>query len=217
MLRKLGAPQAGYGNLTQGEDFAPATTSTTTKVDGVTTLTTVGYHLKSIVGQGAYDIGIGSAVLGSGPGQTATNISDVVLELGAKPTVLQDISSTDVSTYPCAGVTVKTSPFGIGHESPEPLPTRDYSARPVGQPIYVRVRAGQTLVITSFTVVSATGVNIEQGALLTQAHDPNKFLGANEVLFYPDTPLLVGAQYTVTINGTNNGTAFTRTFVFSTV
>lgn len=201
-----------YGNLTQGEDIAPAntTTSSTPQVDAVNTLLQAGYHLKSIVGQGAYDVGLGNAILT--PGTNA-----ITVELGSKIAQLQDISSTDISTYPCAGSTTKSSPFGIGHETPEPLPGRDYTAMPVGAPIYVRVRVGQTLAITSFTVVAANGTSVAQGALLTQATDPNKLLGSNEVLFYPNTQLTAGTQYTVTIVGANNGTAFTRTFVFSTL
>lgn len=204
---------AGYAFQNGTEEFGPAFTSATTQADVVQGLTTVGYHLAGLVGSGYLDIGIASAVLGSGPGQTPTTASDVVLELGAKTVVLQDISSADVSTYPCAGQTVKVNSRGIGHEVPEPFPGRDYSAKPLGQPIYVRVRVGQTLAITSVTMVSASGTTVPQAALLTNANDPNKMLGVNEALFYPDGALAAGTTYTVTITGTNNGTAFTRTEV----
>lgn len=201
---------ASYGDSSQSEDLVGvAAGSTTPQADGVGALLQAGYHTKYLVGQGAYDMGVAAKVVPLG-GVT-------VIELGSKVSLLQDISSTDVSTYPCAGITVKTSPLGIGRETPDPLPARDYSSRPVGQPIYVRVRVGQTLAISSFTVVSATGTNIAQAALLSQANDPNKILSSNEVLFYPDTPLAAGAQYTVTINGTNNGVTFTRTVAFNTI
>lgn len=193
------------------EEFASATSGSSVQQTGIVTLLSAGYHLRSLVGGGYYDVGIATAGLVAGA-------NTVVVELGAKTTPLQDVSSADLVSYPCAGSQVKTSAFGIGHESPEPFPARDYSAQPLGQPIYARIRSGQTLLVRSFTVQnSATQAFVPQAGLFTQASDPNHELGANEVLWYPNVPFVAGQSYVVTIVGTNNGVDFTKTFTFAAV
>ena len=203
---------AGYpANGGGGEDFTGSNNQATAQVDAIDALLGSVYHLQSIFGSGNYDVGIATAQL------SGTTSSVTVLELAAKSTPLQDIGSADFVSYPCAGNAVKTSAFGVGRESPDPLPGHDYTTNPIGQPIYVRLRSGQTLVISGFTVTNTVGnVPVAQAALLTKANDPNNFLGINEAVFIPNGPLTIGATYSVTVTGTNNGTAFTKTFTFTT-
>ncbi len=203
---------AGYtANGGGAEDFTGGNNQATVQVDSINVLLASVYHLASIFGSGNYDVGISTAVL------AGTTSSVVVVELGAKTTPTQDISSADVVTYPCNGSAVKTSAFGVGRETPDPLPGRNYGTNPIGQPIYVRVRVGQTLVITSFTVTNTTAnTTVARGALLTKANDTNNFLSINEAVFIPNAPLAIGATYSVSITGTNNGTAFTKTYTFAT-
>ncbi len=201
----------GYGSLAIGEDIAPANASSTSpQVDAVNLLLQAGYHLKSVVGSGLYDMGIGIATLS--PGTLA-----LTADFGSTLSTLQDIASNAVATYPCQGSVTTTSPQGIGHENPEPFPNRDYSASPLGAPIYARVRTGQTLAIKAFNVTAAGSTTpIASAALFTSATDPNHLLQANEALFYPNAPLAAATTYNVSIVGTNNGAAFTQTFSFRT-
>lgn len=204
------ATLAGYGSTRVGEDIATANAaSTTPQVDAVNALLQAGYHLRSVVGSGLYDMGMGTATLTPG-------ILVSTLDFGSLSSTLQDIASNTVATYPCQGSVTTTSPQGIGHENPEPFPGRDYSAMPLGAPIYVRVRTGQSLVISSFTVSAAGGTAVTAAAILTAASDPNHLLQANDALFYPNAPLATATTYNVSIVGTNNGVAFTQTFSFRT-
>ncbi len=127
----------------------------------------------------------------------------------------QLLSGSDVKTYPCEGTTgtaLRSPP-----ESPSPVPGRDMTANPVGQAIVVVVRNGQTLALTSATMISvASGAAVPLLAPMDSANDPNKELLGNEGFVLPNSPLATNTSYQVTVNGTNNGVAFSRTFTFTT-
>jgi hypothetical protein len=128
----------------------------------------------------------------------------------------QDISGSDVLTYPCQGVTEASKQ--VPNEVPNPVPGRDLTTNPLGHPVLVAVRYGQTLAITSATMTNvATGAAVTLRAPITAAKDANSGqLLRNEGFILPDAALSANTSYQVTMNGTNNGTAFSRTFTFST-
>ncbi len=130
----------------------------------------------------------------------------------------QQLGASDVLTYPCAGTTGVN--FRLTNESPSPVPGRNLATNPTGPAIAVLVKQGQTLTITSASMVNvATSAPVTLLAPVTAANDPantlylfGNFLG----YILPSAPLATNTQYQVTINGTNNGTAFTRSFTFTT-
>lgn len=125
-----------------------------------------------------------------------------------------------VRTFPCEGSTgiVKS----LSGESPNPVPGRNLQVLPLGSSIGVSVDVGNTLVITSASMIkTSTGASITLLAPVVAANDPNAINGVsyfknNEGFVSADAPLETNTQYQVTIAGTNGGTAFSRTFTFTT-
>ncbi|TBR77881.1 MAG: CAP domain-containing protein [Burkholderiaceae bacterium] len=123
----------------------------------------------------------------------------------------------DVLTYPCQGTTGTATE--LAHpEDPNPVPGRDFTTSPIGQPIVVELAFGNTLTLTSATMVDmANGSNVVLLAPVEAANDPHPgYLEGNEGFIMPNAPLAANTSYQVTLNGTNNGAAFSRTFSFTT-
>ncbi len=167
------------------------------------------YHLAALM-RSYRDIGIGMQDTTSA--EFPVFNADLGYQTVAAPQLL---SSTDVSTYPCAGTTdVKPALFG---ESPNPVPGRDLATNPIGSPIYVAVRDGNSLAITSAAMIKlSNGASVPLRAAVTAANDPHKMLASHQGFVAPDVALDPNSQYQVTVTGTNNGVAFSRTFPFNT-
>lgn len=172
------------------------------------------YHLRGLM-DGYRDIGIG---------MVASSIPDFpyfVADLGTQTSAgLQLLGSSDVATYPCNGVTGVN--FQLRGETPNPVPGRDLSSNPIGTPILIKVRDGNALTITSASMINvASGAAVVLRAPVGADNDPNKVNGVsyfrtNEAYIAPDAALTRGTLYQVTVAGTNNGAAFSRTFSFTT-
>ncbi len=123
----------------------------------------------------------------------------------------------DVLTYPCQGTTGTATELA-NQEDPNPVPGRNFTTSPIGQPIVVELAFGNTLTLTSATMIDmANGSNVALLAPVDTANDPNTgYLEGNEGFIMPNAPLAANTSYQVTLNGTNNGTAFSRTFYFTT-
>lgn len=123
-------------------------------------------------------------------------------------------SSDQILTYPCEGTT--GTDRQLTGESPNPVPGRDLSANPLGGSVFVQLRYGNTLAITSATMIEkSTGSAVALRAPVTSINSGNAFL-SHQGYVAADAPLLANTPYQVTINGTNNGTVFSRTFTFTT-
>ena len=133
---------------------------------------------------------------------------------------LQIFGPTDVKTYPCDGS------FGItpnlSGESPNPVPGRSLFSSPLGSTVYVALREGNVLTITGTTMTNmATGAPVTLRAPLTSTNDPNvtpngSYFRSNQALITADAAMTPFTRYQVTVNGTNNGVAFSRIFSFTT-
>jgi len=149
-------------------------------------------------------------------------IRRAIINLGiATNTMPQLPSSTEVSTYPCAGST------GVNRllrgETPNPVPGRDLSINPIGTPVLVQVRSGHTLTVTSASMIGVSnGQVIALRPAIGSANDPNgvkgvsPYFAGNTAYVAPDSALEPNAQYQMQVNGTNNGVPFGRTFTFTT-
>ena len=133
---------------------------------------------------------------------------------------LTRLGATDVKTYPCDGATGISRL--LSNESPNPVPGRDLNANPLGSSVYIAVREGNRLTITTASMADAvTGQNVMLRVPVTSANDPygpcaSGCFKANQAYIVADSPLQPETAYIVRISGANNGVEFNRTFTFST-
>lgn len=140
-----------------------------------------------------------------------------VTDMASNSTFLPQVqASGDILTYPCQGATnVSTQLNGI--ESPSPILNRNYTSNPIGQPIIIQAATGNKLVITTVSLATTSGsIPWVIATTLTSTTDMNYFVQPSQAIAIPDTPLIANTQYTATIQGTNNGALFVKTFTFTT-
>jgi uncharacterized protein YkwD len=216
---------AGYSTLGQFDsaDEYYSITATDAKSgkgsDGVRFLLNAPYHLRSLVA-GFREIGF--SVRNAPDAGSATGSRVVVQADLANKTSdgKQLIGPNDVVSYPCEGTTGVNA--ALVNESPNPVPGRDLLVNPLGSSIYIAVREGQTLAITNASMIKvSTGSNVTLRNTITSANDPyapcaSGCYKSHEAYIAADAPLDTNAQYQVTVNGSNNGASFSRTFRFTT-
>ena len=185
---------------------------------GIRSLLNAPYHLKGLM-SGYRDVGISArSNVDAGAGAAA-----VVLQLDAayKASVgPQLLARSDVLTYPCEGTTGVDRQ--LSNETPNPVPGRDLRANPLGSSIYVAVLDGNTLAITSASMLKTfTGQFITLRTPITAANDPLGPCSAgcfksHQGYIAADAALDANTSYQVSISGTNQGAPFSRTFTFTT-
>ncbi|MFM0386945.1 CAP domain-containing protein [Paraburkholderia dipogonis] len=123
---------------------------------------------------------------------------------------LQPMTGNLPLTFPCQGTTGVA--YMTAGETPTPPNT---TSGTFGTPIAVSGNPTDNVVLQSGTVTDSSGtvINLQ---LLNAATDSNKLLPAFEAVAYPATPLKPNTTYSVAITGTINGTAFSRSFSFTT-
>ncbi len=177
------------------------------------------YHMLGMM-RGYRDVGI-SVRDKSDVNLSPNNRNTLNIDFAYKNVVGPQLAATgSVRTYPCEGST------GLDRlltdETPNPAPGRDLRLNPLGTSIGVVVDVGKTLTITSASMIKvAGGTAVVLRTPITGSNDPNAIGGVtyitkNEGFVSVDAPLEALTQYQVTIAGTSNGTAFTRTFGFTT-
>lgn len=216
------ATTAGYKSLSVTETLIGAVgqpSITGVGVNSARALMAAPYHLFGMMSP-YKDLGVSVRSVNSVTPLVANGLSNIaVYDFGvAAGAEYQTADAAGVSTYPCDGVTgVKPSVRG---EFPNPVPGRDLTSNPLGQSMLVMVRKGQTLVISSASLINtATGAAVTLRAPVTASNDPNNLLaGYGNYMGYvvPDVALAVNTSYQATIIGTNDGAAFSRTFTFAT-
>lgn len=113
-------------------------------------------------------------------------------------------------TWPCQGAT--NVPYHGLAENPTPPNTSGAWGTPL---VVAGVTLTDTIVMQSGVVTDSNG-NITTLQVLDSASDPNKVLPSWEGVAYSTSPLTASTTYTAVLTGTDNGTAFTRTFTFKT-
>lgn len=129
----------------------------------------------------------------------------------SRPVQLQN--SNEVLTYPCQGVT--DTDYEVRAESPNPVPARDLSLQPIGQPVLIQALRGRVLVISSVTFTGPLG-SVALLPTMTSSNDPNSILASNQAMVMPSAPLSANSTYTVAASGTQGGVAFSKSFSFTT-
>jgi hypothetical protein len=192
-------------------------------VVGVRGLLAAPYHM---LGMMRHDLDVGVSVRSSvDVAEATTDGRQLVIDSGHKygteiigpPSQMfgQAPSPGLIRTYPCEG---STGLFTLLRgEEPTPTPGRNLAASPVGSSVGVVVDAGHTLSIKSAAIAHATtGVNVTLLPLDNYKTNGVTVLFSNEGFITADKPLAAFTPYKVTINGEDNGIAFTKTFNFTT-
>lgn len=112
-------------------------------------------------------------------------------------------------TFPCQGV------MGIAYRGAGESPTPPSTSADWGTPVSVIGNLSDTVMLTSAVYIAPGGATINL-QILNSTADPNHLLGAYQAVAYPTVPLQPNTQYSVVLNGTINGTVFSRTFTFTT-
>ncbi|TAL65671.1 MAG: CAP domain-containing protein [Burkholderiaceae bacterium] len=210
------SPVPNYVFYQSGEVYASEGATAYSPTVAVRQLLAAPYHV-DVMMLGVRNIGIGyedSNTAGTTATYGARTLVNIDFGVPAGATQ-QDLGSSDVMTYPCQGTT--GTALQVYNESPDPVPGRDQTANPFGSAVLVAVRNGQTLAITSASMINASnGSVVTLLTPVTSANDPNGQLLSNEGYVLPNSPLSPNTQYQVTINGTNSGVAFSRSFTFTT-
>ncbi|MGF6997367.1 CAP domain-containing protein [Paraburkholderia sp. GAS32] len=148
--------------------------------------------------------------MGVGEYETTTNgFPDAWGSLSLINTSMLQLSSNGPLTFPCQGTA------GVPYKAVAESPTPPNTSGSWGTPVVVMSNASDTVLLQSGTMTDTSGTVITL-QLLDSAKDPNKLMQAYEGVAYPSTPLSPNTTYTVSIVGTVNGTAFSRSFTFTT-
>ena len=198
-------------------------------LNGANTLTGVGergvrgllnapYHLQGLM-SGYRDIGMAvrTTQIAQGPAASVYLQINAAYKAAAGP---QRLGSTQVLTYPCQGSSGVDRQ--LSNEEPNPVPGRNLRVNPLGSSVYVALQDGNTLTITSASMLKAsTGDAIALRPPITSFNDPcrsglQSCFRSHEGYIVPDASLEANTAYQVGLQGTNNGTPFSRTFSFTT-
>lgn len=131
-------------------------------------------------------------------------------------TKLIKLGTGNLVTYPCQGSSNIPTGFVPANESPNPFPNMTSTSQTVGPPIYLKVDSGQTLTLTSHSIIKE-GIPVST-RVLTRNTDPQypKEIGSNEVFVVPVNPLDSHSTYQINLGGTIDGKPFSRSFTMST-
>lgn len=170
---------------------------------GVRNLMSAPYHAAGLLA-GSLDVGI-SVMSSDDAGTTGTYGPRSVVQINSgyqQGFKAQLADGAVVRTYPCEG-TIGTG-FELRGESPNPVPGRDLSTNPIGQPVIVQVREGQHLTITSALMKKKDdGATVALLPVLDKRSDANGSLQSHEAVLMPATSLLPDTEYVVTVAGSN--------------
>ena len=151
-------------------------------------------------------------------GITPSNLTVVNIDFGYKyANGMQSPTTGTLRTYPCEGS--KGVNRFLAEETPSPVPGRNLGASPLGTSIVIAGDVGTTLTISGATMVNvATNAAVTMRAPVTSKNDAygSTYLLTNEGYVSADASLDPMTAYKVTVTGTNNSSAFSRTFMFTT-
>lgn len=208
----------GYTGLGGSSDNIIATLTTSSKVgkgvESIRAWLAAPFHSRGLIG-GFRDVGV--AIRSNNDVGTANTAVFGQLNLAYKSAVGKQLpASNEILTYPCQGTSGVD--YRLTGEEPNPVPGRDLAANPLGHPVIIKVRDGNTLSITTATMTSV-GTNTAialRSAAQTKADDTGNRFTSSEAYVIPDAPLSPNTTYSVTITGTNSSVPFTKTFTFTT-
>lgn len=126
---------------------------------------------------------------------------------------LEGAEPDEAVAYPADGQTDLPRRFSFFGESPDPFPPG--APRPGGYPITLQFPLLDTLVGFSATLTDSSG-NPVTFHYSDAEHPAASFPQQNTICLIPVQPLAATSRFTVTVTGTRNGSAFNRTWSFTT-
>lgn len=209
--RATAAGYQPYGSVAESLAYGTSASKSGRGEAGVRELFVAPYHAATMLSP-ARDVGI--SVRSPIDLGLSSLIPVTQINLGTS-TNYQLLASDEVATYPCentAGVN-----YRLTNESPNPVPGRNLMTQPLGHPVMLMVRRGNTLVISSASMSKlSNGRSVALRAPITGTNDPNNVLLGNEGYIIADSALEASTSYAVTVTGTNNGIPFNKSFSFTT-
>ncbi|MDR5832402.1 CAP domain-containing protein [Caballeronia sp. LP006] len=177
------------------------------------TLTDAEYGRRAIYGflSGVYHISIAASLMNTvGIGKVAKTYNGFPQEqFSLNLTNSQQLTSNAPLTFPCQGTA------GVAYTSFGEIPTPPATSGNWGTPVGVVGNPTDIITMQTGTMTDSSG-HVITLQVLDSAKDPNKELLPDQGVAYPTTPLSPNSQYTVSLTGTINGVAFSRTFSFTT-
>jgi hypothetical protein len=180
------------------------------------------YHLSGAMYEGA-DVGFGVDIQTVSTSATKRREEYRFGSLNGYQTDTLELGKGKVATYPCQGSSNIPPEFDPASELPNPFKDSVYVNAVVGPPIYLKVDRGQKLSVSaSSKIVSQNGYEVPF-VVLTNANDPNldpvsrkPYIDPNEAFVIPTVPLDPHTTYQITLSGTIDKLAFSRSFAMST-
>ncbi|MEZ2354182.1 CAP domain-containing protein [Caballeronia sp. RCC_10] len=160
---------------------------------------------------GVYHIAIAASPTNTvGIGKVATTYNGFPEEFySLNLTNYQQVTTNSPLTFPCQGTT------GVAYSAGGEIPAPPATSGNWGTPVAVAGNPTDTIVMQTGTMTDSSS-HVIALRVLDSAKDPNKILPKWIGVAYPATPLSPNSQYTVSLTGTINGAAFSRTFTFTT-
>ena len=199
-LLKAAYPDLRYGvveNIVQTESFNSLGTVASPEYAAqamAKSLLAAPYHLKSLVLPHLSQTGSGMVAYTPFGKEANTNQGYVFVNTssGSEGSVDNRIAATDgVLTYPCAGVTDTNT--ALYNESPSPVANtgRDLATDPIGQPVYIRIPAAETIKVSNVKFHDIKRNSDVPVTLIDSEQDPhpntNYALAPNEAFILPIT------------------------------
>jgi hypothetical protein len=210
----------GFTGVSYADRAAHFSYSASNSIGGVSggfytnaTWTEAQYGEQAIYGliSGVYHIFIAVAPMTTiGIGKVATTYNGFPQEWYSMSLANYQAGTTNAPlTFPCQGTT------GVAYSSFGEVPTPPATSGNWGTPVAVAGNPTDVIVMQTGSMTDSSG-HVISLQVLDSAKDPNKILAPYMGVAYPATPLSPNSSYTVSVNGTINGTTFSRTFTFTT-
>lgn len=198
--------------------FTGSANKTGRGVKGIRSLLNAPYHVRGMMA-GYRDVGLtvrSNADVGAGSPAVYLGLNAGYKQFEGP----QLLASNVVATFPCEGsLQVQRQ---LLDEAPNPVPGRNLAIQPLGSTIYIAVRVGYRLKISSATMTRAgTNRMVRLRTPITSANDPHApcetgCFEPHEGYIASDAPLEPDTAYEVSIQGTNSGEKFIKSFRFMT-
>ncbi len=180
------------------------------------------YHLSGAMFEGA-DVGFGSDVQTVSTSAKARHEEYRFGTLNGYQTETLELGKGKVATYPCQGSSNIPPEFDPASENPNPFKGSVNVNAKLGPPIYLKVDRGQKLSVSASSKIVSQNAEVVPFEVLTNANDPNldpvsgkPYIEVNEAFVVPTVPLDAHTTYQVTLSGTIDKLAFSRSFAMST-
>lgn len=170
------------------------------------------YHLTGALFEGT-EVGLGASLSTSSAGEQRREEYRFGALIGFQ-TQRVTLGWGRLATYPCEGLANVPTTFIPANETPNPFPEMTDISQTMGPPIYLKVDRGSVLRLSAASI--SQGSSSVPVRLLTHATDPWSVLEPHEVFVVPRMPLQADASYQVSLRGTIDGLAFSRSFTLRT-